>query len=93
VFGWSWGGDDSYAQGEVDGGAVAGVTPRPPDLPSGVPDHWLVYFGTPSSLEADVERARTLGATVTVAPREIPGTGRFAALLDPLDAPFALFEA
>ena len=91
VFGWGWDGGDEYAQIQVAGRSVGGVMPRPAELPAEVPDHWLVYFGT-DDVDADTQKAAALGASVTVEPRDIPGTGRFSVLIDPQGAAFALFQ-
>jgi predicted enzyme related to lactoylglutathione lyase len=91
VFGWGWGGADEYPEAQVGGRTIAGLMPRSPDLAAGVPDNWLVYFGT-ADLDADVAKATGLGATVIAGPAEIPGTGRFAVLTDPQAATFALFQ-
>lgn len=90
VFGWTWGGSDDYAEFQVSGRTVGGVMPRPAELPAEVPDHWLVYFAV-ADVDAEAERARELGATVVFGPADIPGTGRFASLLDPQGAAFAIF--
>jgi uncharacterized protein len=92
VFGWGWGGSDEYAEAQVSGRAIGGVMPRPAAMPSEAPDSWLVYFGA-ADVDADAKRAADLGATVIVEPTDIPGTGRFAVLLDPQGAAFALFTA
>jgi predicted enzyme related to lactoylglutathione lyase len=60
-------------------------------MPAEVPDSWLVYFGTPD-VDADVRKATDLGASVIAGPTDIPGTGRFAVLIDPQGAAFALFQ-
>jgi uncharacterized protein len=91
VFGWGFGGTDEYEEGQVGGRTVAGVMPRRPEMPAEVPDNWLVYFGT-DDVDADTERAQSLGAQVVVAPMDIPGTGRFSVLMDPQGAAFALFK-
>lgn len=91
VFGWGWGGADEYAEAQVDGRTIAGVMPRRPDMPAEIPDNWLVYFGA-SNVDADTNKAVGLGATVVVEPTDIPGTGRFAVLMDPQGAAFALFQ-
>jgi predicted enzyme related to lactoylglutathione lyase len=91
VFGWDWGGADEYAEAVVSGRTIAGVMPRPAEMPAEIPDNWLVYFGT-DDVDADVVRAQDLGATVAVAPTDIPGTGRFAVLMDPESGAFALFK-
>lgn len=66
--------------------------PRRADIPAEVPDNWLVYFGT-NDVDADVKKATDLGATVLAPPMDIPGTGRFAVLMDPQGASFAIFKA
>jgi predicted enzyme related to lactoylglutathione lyase len=91
VFGWTWGGSDEYTEAQVDGRTIAGVMPRPPAMPAEVPDHWLVYFGVESA-DASAEQAKKLGATVAVEPTDIPNVGRFAVLLDPQGAAFAIFQ-
>lgn len=91
VLGWGFGGSDEYAEAQVSGRTIGGVMPRPPQLPAEVPDHWLVYFGA-TDVDADVAKATGLGATAVVEPTDIPGTGRFAVLVDPQGAAFALFQ-
>lgn len=91
VFAWGWGGAPEYAEVQVSGRSVAGVMPRPDTIPAEVPDHWLVYFGA-SDVDADSAHAVSLGATQVVAPTDVPGAGRFAVLLDPQGAAFALFR-
>jgi predicted enzyme related to lactoylglutathione lyase len=90
VFGWGWGGSDDYAEAQLEGRTVAAVMPRPAAMPSQVPDSWLVYFGV-DDVDAAVAQATKLGATTVVEPTDIPGTGRFAALIDPQGAAFAVF--
>lgn len=92
VFDWGWGGADEYAEAQVAGRTVCGVMPRRPEMPAAIPDSWLVYFGA-TDVDQDVKTAVALGAKVMVDPTDIPGTGRFAVLLDPQSAPFALFKA
>ena len=92
VFGWTWGGDDNYAEARVEGRSVAGVMPRPETMPAEVPDNWLVYFAT-SDLDRDSSGLGGMGATVAVGPMVIEGTGRFAVVIDPQGAVFGLFES
>lgn len=91
VFGWQFGGSDEYAEAKVAGRTIAGLMPRRPEVPAEVSDNWLVYFGT-DDVDSDAKRADDLGATVAVEPTDIPGTGRFAVLMDPQGAAFALFK-
>jgi predicted enzyme related to lactoylglutathione lyase len=64
---------------------------RPPGLPAEVPDNWLIYFGS-ADLDADVEKAKELGATVVVPPTAIPNMGRFSVIMDPQGGSFAIFQ-
>jgi predicted enzyme related to lactoylglutathione lyase len=91
TFGWGWGGGDEYAEAQVAGRTIAGVMPRRPDMPAEVPDGWLVYFGSPD-VDADVKKATGMGATTLVPPTDIPEMGRFAVLMDPQGAAFAIFK-
>ncbi len=91
VFGWGWGGGDAYPEAQVSGRTIGGIMLRSPDIPADVPDSWLVYFGA-ADVDADVKKATDLGASVIVGPADIPGTGRFAVLIDPQGAAFALFQ-
>jgi uncharacterized protein len=91
VFGWEWGGGEEYAEIQVAGRTVGGVMPRRGDMPTDMPDNWLVYFGA-TDVDADAKKAADLGATVIVGPTDIPEAGRFAVLMDPQGAAFALFK-
>jgi predicted enzyme related to lactoylglutathione lyase len=55
-----------------------------------VPAHWLVYFGTEDT-DATVAKAADSGATTLVPPTDIP-PGRFAVLMDPDGAAFAVIK-
>ena len=57
----------------------------------GVPPNWLVYIGT-EDVDASAGKAKELGATVHMPPTDIPNVGRFAVLMDPTGAAFALFK-
>lgn len=89
VFGWSVAegrmGDQIYTQFGLAGEDFGGMTGDP-----GAESGWLPHFGT-SDVDATVERAEDLGATVVVPPEDIPGTGRYARLTDPQNAAFALY--
>ena len=68
---------------------IGGLMAQPPDA-SGTPPNWLIYVGTPS-VDATCSQAQGLGAKVLKAPADIPNVGRFAVLLDPQGATFAVF--
>ncbi|WP_428643357.1 VOC family protein [Roseibium sp.] len=50
---------------------------------------WLPYV-TVDDVDARVEKARSLGATITSEPVSIPNVGRFATLTDPVGGVIAL---
>jgi hypothetical protein len=52
---------------------------------------WAFRFGA-ADVDADIRKATDLGASVLAGPADIPGTGRFAVLIDPQGAAFALFQ-
>ncbi len=71
--------------------AVGGVMQLPEEAKkNGAPPHWLVYIGTPD-VDATVEKAKGLGATVLWGPETMGGVGRWAVLRDPQGAVFAAF--
>jgi predicted enzyme related to lactoylglutathione lyase len=56
-----------------------------------VPPHWLVYFAV-ADCDASTKQAKDLGGTVLSPPMDIPNIGRFAVVLDPQGAVFALYK-
>jgi len=56
-----------------------------------VPPHWMVYFAV-DDCDNTVEKAKSLGAQVTVPPTDIPEVGRFAMLTDPQGAGFSVIK-
>jgi predicted enzyme related to lactoylglutathione lyase len=75
------------------GGVPIGGSMQLPDeaVKMGAPSHWLAYIGTPD-VDRTVAQAQTLGATVYVAPQDIPTVGRFAVLADPQGATIAFYS-
>ncbi len=72
-------------------GMVAGLMAQPEDSKAaGNPPGWLGYVGV-ADVDAAAEKAKSLGATVYVEPRDIPDVGRFAVIADPQGAVVALF--
>lgn len=56
-----------------------------------MPVMWLPYVAV-DDCDASAEKARSLGATVTMPPTDIPDVGRFAVLIDPLGATVAVLQ-
>ena len=72
------------------GKSVAGVLQITAEMQGCVPC-WVTYFGVDDA-EAKTAKAQELGATVLVAPWDVPGEGRVAVLQDPQGAVFNLFQ-
>ena len=56
-----------------------------------MPSSWLVYFAV-DDCDASAALGTSLGATLLVPPRDIPGVGRFAVMADPQGAAFAIIR-
>lgn len=94
VFGWGVkpSDDDSYAEFTLGGKSVAGVMPKPAEMPAGVPPYWMPYFQVVDPDRTAAEAA-ALGGTVVAPPDDIPGDGgRYAVLADPQGAMFGLYR-
>jgi uncharacterized protein len=79
-----------YVIFERGGRMVAGMMKTPKEW-GPVPPHWLVYFAV-DDCDAAVEKAKKLGANVSVAPMDVETAGRFALLTDPQRAAFAVIR-
>jgi hypothetical protein len=94
VFGWKVKGfpeDPSYRTWMTGDAPVGGLMALPDQAKlAGSPPHWMTYIGV-SNVDAAVRKATGLGAQTHVAPRDIPGAGRFAVLADPQGATFAVY--
>lgn len=84
-------GEMDYTEWKLHGRSIAGTMAMPPMVPAEVPSHWLVYFAA-ADCDATVEKAKTLGATVTMPPSDIE-PGRFSVMLDPTGAVFAVITS
>jgi predicted enzyme related to lactoylglutathione lyase len=56
-----------------------------------VPPHWLVYFAV-KNCDETAAKATAGGGRVVAGPMDIPGTGRFAVVLDPHCAAFGILQ-
>lgn len=93
VVGWSandtdMGGGVTYTIFESGGEQRGGcMMIRQPDMPP----NWLTYIGV-DDVDGKCKEAEDLGAQKMVDPMDIPGVGRFAGLIDPTGAAFALYK-
>ncbi len=95
VFGWNAGrpgfegAPDTYVVWELGDKAVGGMMQMTDEyFPAEVPPHWSVCFAV-ADCDATVAKAKEAGATVTAEPMDMP-IGRFAGLIDPQGASFAV---
>jgi predicted enzyme related to lactoylglutathione lyase len=90
-FGWTSAGAHDMGEmlyrmvGVGDPMPLAGIFPRPPELPVG----WSYYIDV-ADLDATLDKVRSLGGQVLVEPMEIPGGARVASCMDPQGAMFSL---
>ena len=76
-----------FKRGEAN---AAGMMQIVPEM-GPVPPNWSVYFQV-ADCDASATKAVSLGAKTIMPPTDIPNIGRFAVLLDPQGAPFAIFK-
>ena len=77
-----------YVELQVEGKSVAGITEMESELKE-APSYWGVYY-TVGNCKETVAKAESLGATVLIHPREVPGVGVWAMIKDPQGAIFAI---
>lgn len=77
----------TYLLASAEGGMVAGLFKAEPGQPIG----WSFYVSVENA-DATAAQASALGARVVVPPADIPGTGRFAVMIDPQGAGFAILQ-
>ncbi|HET6488356.1 MAG TPA: VOC family protein [Syntrophales bacterium] len=70
------------------GGINGGILKRPAGYEGRA---WINYVNV-ESLEASIDRAKKLGATVMKGKTPVPGMGWFAMLIDPQGNPFAIWQ-
>jgi predicted enzyme related to lactoylglutathione lyase len=58
----------------------------------GIPPNWMPYVEC-DDVDATAAKAKSLGATITMGPDDIPGTGRFAVVQDPQGAVFGIYKS
>ena len=76
-----------FQNGERGAGGMLQITPEMGPIPS----NWLTYFSV-DDCDAKVQKATELGGKVMKPADDIPGVGRFAILIDPQGAAFAIIK-
>lgn len=91
LFGWQFNDNDM-------GGGMIYSTFKPSEGPGGglysmpnMPTAWMAYVGV-EDIQASTEKAKSLGATISNGPMEIPNVGWMTVLKDPTGAVIALFQ-
>ena len=98
LFGWTFqddpmGPDAFYTTTKLRGKEVGGLYPYDSEQKKqGAAPHWLAYVAVASADEA-AAKAKSLGASAPMAPRDVMDFGRMALLADPQGAVFALWQA
>ncbi len=94
VFGWEAEeqeeGRHGYKVWKLGDRPVAGMMPKPVNIPAEVPSYWMVYF-TVDDAEQALARIGELGGGIQWGPGDIP-EGRFGVASDPTGAVFSIIE-
>jgi uncharacterized protein len=90
LFGWGTKPDPRYTEWKSGDQSIGGMMAIEKEW-GDVPSHWLVYFQV-EDCDASAEKAKGLGATLTMGPQDVPNVGRFALMRDPQEAAFYLFK-
>jgi predicted enzyme related to lactoylglutathione lyase len=85
-------GFESYLVFHVGDKGVGGLRNMTGTFPDEVPPHWMAWIAVDDA-DATVDRVVKAGGTVMMAPSDMPGVGRLAAVSDPWGAPFGLLQA
>ena len=91
LFGWTteqFGGD--YTIFKNDDPGVAGMFKILPEM-GPIPPNWTIYFAV-DDCDATVQKTTELGGSVLKPAEDIPTIGRFAVLMDPQSAVFAIIK-
>jgi len=80
--------DMPYAIASIDSEEVAGLMPMP-EQAQAMPSSWGGYI-TVDNVDSVVAKAKSLGGSVIVEPRDIPNVGRFSVIKDPQGAFFSM---
>jgi predicted enzyme related to lactoylglutathione lyase len=94
LVGWKtmpWPLDPAFTICHAEVGPVAGIVEIPADVPADMPSHWLQYIGT-RDVDATADAAVRAGGSITKAPSDMQGAGRYAVLRDPQGASFAIID-
>ena len=84
--------DENYTMFTHKSVPIAGIFRLNNEMKSkGIPPNWMPYIEC-DNVDVTADKAKSLGATVTAGPDDIPGTGRFAVIQDPQGAVFGIYK-
>lgn len=97
VFGW---GSQSFDMGgmpyvvfRLGEKSAGGLAPMVGDRwPAEIPSNWMVYFEV-DDCDAIAAKVQDLGGSLSVPPTDVPDVGRFAVVIDPTGAAFAIIKS
>jgi len=98
VMGWDvndvpMGDGQFYTMFEQDGKSIAGLGQMPPEMQEqGIPSIWTSYINV-DDVDAATEKAKSLGATVTMDVTDVFDSGRMSMIQDPVGAQVGLWQA
>jgi uncharacterized protein len=85
--------DENYTMFTTGGAPIAGIFRLTEEMRAkGIPPNWMPYVEV-NDVDASAAKAKSLGATITAGPDDIPGTGRFAVVQDPQGAVFGIYKS
>ena len=85
--------DKDYTMWTTGGVPFAGIFKLTDEMrQQGVPPNWMAYVEA-DDVDATVNKAKSLGATVVAGPGDIPNVGRYAVVIDPQGAAFGVYKS
>ena len=88
LFGWMTKDSPDYIELANGGQPIGGIMEK---RAVDAPPFWLTYFAV-DDCDASAAKAKSLGGQVHVEPTDIPNVGRFAVVMDPQGAAFAVIK-
>ncbi len=70
---------------------IAGMMKIPEEQSHMIPPHWMSYVHV-DDLDAMLEKAEKLGASIKVPAKDVPGYGRFGVIADPTGAYISFWQ-
>jgi uncharacterized protein len=78
-----------YTEFRLDEAPIAGMMPKPAEMPAEIPPFWGVYF-TVEDTDATVATVAELGGMTVFGPMDVASVGRFAQCVDTAGAMFSV---